>query len=140
MHSPQLQRLMVHARVEELRRAADRAALASRPPLPVRRVPVDEWVTLRFAFPDDAPALARLVELDGSSRLAAPVLVAEAGGALRAALSLSDGAVISDPFHPTGALIELLRARARQLAAADHGFGPGRRAGLRSRLRLAAWR
>jgi hypothetical protein len=40
-------------------------------------------------------------------------LVAEVGGEVRAALSLRDGAVVADPFHPTAALAELLRAYSR---------------------------
>lgn len=81
---------------------------------------MDNSVLLRFAFPDDALALARLAALDSAPPLAAPVLLAEIGGQLRAALSLADGGVIADPFHPTTDLVDLLRARARQLD------GPGR--------------
>jgi hypothetical protein len=52
-----------------------------------------------------------------------PVLLGEVGGELRAALSLADGAVVADPFHHTVALVELLRARAKQLS----GVTPRRR-------------
>jgi hypothetical protein len=41
-------------------------------------------------------------------------LLAEVGGEVRAALSLSDGVVVADPFHPTAALAVLLRTYARQ--------------------------
>jgi hypothetical protein len=92
-------------------------------------------VTLRYGFPDDAEALARLAALDSSEPPANPLLVAEVDGELHAALSLSDGSVIADPFHSTAAIAELLRARARQLEAA--GTGVGRRA-LGGR-RLVAW-
>jgi hypothetical protein len=72
-------------------------------------------LTLRFAFPDDARALGRLAALDSAPTPLQPALVAEVEGELRAALSLADGHVVADPFRPTLALIELLRARARQL-------------------------
>jgi hypothetical protein len=64
----------------------------------------------------------------------AAVLVAEADGQLRAALSLRDGATIADPFHPTAATAELLTARAAQLC------GKPRRPGFRSRLAIIAAR
>lgn len=92
-------------------------------------------VTLRFAFPDDAEALARLAVLDSSEAPALPALLAEVDGQLRAALSLADGAVIADPFHPAEALIELLHARARQL----EGRPPARRF-ARLRTGSLGWR
>ena len=76
---------------------------------------VPESLTLRFAFPDDEHSLRRLAALDSAAMPPGPVLVAEVGGELRAAISLSDGAVISDPFHFTEELITLLWARAAQL-------------------------
>ncbi len=76
-----------------------------------------EGITLRYAFPDDDAAVARLAALDSASVPDAPLLVAEVGGELRAAISLQDGIVIADPFHPTLALVALLRERGRQLTA-----------------------
>jgi hypothetical protein len=84
----------------------------------LRRTPVPSpefAVTLRYASPDDAVALARLAALDSAVSPASPVLLGEVDGELRAALSLRDGAAIADPFRPTAALIELLVARAKQL-------------------------
>lgn len=75
-------------------------------------------VTIRHAFPDDALALVRLASLDSAELPSEPMLVAEVNGELRAAISLRDGAAIADPFHRTQALVELLAARAAQLAAA----------------------
>lgn len=72
-------------------------------------------VTIRFAGACDAAALADLAGLDSAKPPAEPILVAEVEGGLRAALSLADGAVIADPFHPTLAILELLRTRAEQL-------------------------
>jgi len=74
-----------------------------------------ESVTLRFAFPDDDRAVSRLATLDSAAVPTAPILLAEVGGELRAALSLADGAVVADPFHFTEELIILLRARGAQL-------------------------
>jgi hypothetical protein len=79
--------------------------------------PHADSVTIRHAFPDDALALVRLAALDSAEVPPEPVLVAEMNGELRAALSMRDGAVIADPFHRTTALVQLLRARAEQLAA-----------------------
>jgi hypothetical protein len=79
----------------------------------------ESQVTLRFAFGDDAQALTRLAALDSSEPPASPLLLAEVSDELRAALSLADGSVVADPFHPTVALVELLRARAKQLTRPD---------------------
>lgn len=77
--------------------------------------PVAASVTLRLAAEADAPALASLAARDSSEVPAAPLLIAESDGEPLAALSLSDGAVIADPFHPTAPLVELLDRRANQL-------------------------
>ncbi len=82
-----------------------------------------EGITLRYAFGDDDSAIARVAALDSAEVPAAPVLLAEVDGDVRAALSLHDGRVIADPFHPTLALIALLRERGRQLT----GLGAERR-------------
>jgi hypothetical protein len=75
-----------------------------------------EGLTLRLATSADRPALARLAELEQASRPAEPVLLGVVMQRPIAALSLSDGSVIADPFAPTAQLIELLRLRARQLS------------------------
>lgn len=142
MHSPLLHKLLAQARTEELRRAASARARvrAAGPALPLRPTSADDWVTLRFAFPDDADGIARLAALDSAAVPADPVLVAEVGGELRVALSLSDGRVIADPFHRSRALVELLRARASQLQGGPQRGRRRRWAGLRARFGLAAWR
>src|SRR5690349_11127454 len=66
-------------------------------------------VVLRAAGPHDARALERLARLDSRRPLGGPVLVAEEDGVLRAALSLTDGTVVADPFAPTDHLVALLR-------------------------------
>lgn len=72
-------------------------------------------VTLRLATVADAHAIERLAALDSATAPAGPVLLAEVDGTIRAALALSGGATIADPFFPSAALVPLLRARALQL-------------------------
>lgn len=70
-------------------------------------------ITIRIATADDELELVRLAALDSAETLpASPVLLGEVDGKLRAALSLSDGVVIADPFHLTGDLVGLLRTHA----------------------------
>jgi hypothetical protein len=92
-------------------------------------------VTLRFAFPDDQPALWRLAALDSAEPPAEPVLLAEVDGVPWVALSLSDGSVVADPFHHTLHLVSLLQARAAQLRESNQRRG---RLGRRLRLRGGA--
>jgi hypothetical protein len=72
-------------------------------------------VTIRYAFPDDDEAVARLAALDSQAVPAGPLLVAEVGGELWAAVALRGSDALGDPFRPTAELIGLLRERARQL-------------------------
>jgi hypothetical protein len=98
-----------------------------------RRSPADVAIVIRLSRPEDEPAVARLAALDSRPIPAAPILVAEADGVLRAALSLHDGAVIADPFYRTASFVALLRARAEQLRGE-----PSRRWSLRPRFGAAA--
>jgi hypothetical protein len=82
-----------------------------------RSAAADPAVTVRRAYPDDLVALDRLAALDGVHVPDGPILLAEVGDDLRAALSLPDGIAVADPFYPTGELVELLRARAAELGA-----------------------
>ena len=93
----------------------------------------DSTIVIRPNRPDDDRALARLAGLDSSSVPTEPLLLAEVGGELHAALSLRDGAVIADPFQRTAQLVTLLRTRAEQLVA-DRSTGPRWFARVRSRL------
>jgi hypothetical protein len=138
MISPQVHMALVHTRADDLRRAAARnlTRRQARSGVPVA---AEQSVTLRFGVPADENPLARLAELDSSKPPAQPLLLAEVDGRLLAALALSDGTVVADPFHPTADLIDLLRARAHQLG----GNTPMRRSGRSrswSRLGVPAWR
>jgi hypothetical protein len=86
--------------------------------------------TIRDADAGDRPQLDRLAALDSSVVPPGSLLIGELDGRPAAALSLSDGAVIADPFLPTAELLTLMRGRARQCARA-------RRATRLLRLRLA---
>jgi hypothetical protein len=97
-------------------RVASKARAAARAPLPVTGTSVDGSVTLRPGRAEDRVPLAQLAALDGREDPSGPVLVAEVGGQLRAALSLKDGAILADPFHPTAALEALLRVYSSQPA------------------------
>jgi hypothetical protein len=69
-------------------------------------------VVLRIATPADRPALQRLAERDSDVVPALPILLAESGGRLAAAWSMSEQRAIADPFAPTAHLIALLREHA----------------------------
>jgi hypothetical protein len=88
-----------------------------------------ETLTVRMAVSADAQALRRLAQLDSAPPPAAvPMLVAEVGGELCAALPLDGGPAIADPFRRTAELVAILAERTRQLAP------PPRRAARRWRL------
>jgi hypothetical protein len=75
-------------------------------------------LTVRLATTADAPALERLAALDEKAQPEGPVLIGSLMARPVAALSLSDGGVVADPFTPTCELVELLRLRARQMRRA----------------------
>jgi hypothetical protein len=80
-------------------------------------------ILLRTAYADDQHSLHRLAVLDSAPATPAPpLLVAEVEGELKAALSLSDGRAIADPFYPSAELVALLRSHADQAGA--RGLSP----------------
>jgi len=99
------------------------AAAARRKTKPGLELPV----TIRRATESDEAALARLAALDSAAVPAAPVLLAESNGELRAALSLRDGETVADPFHPTAKLLELLATFAAQGQDGRRSLMGGRR-------------
>lgn len=88
-------------------------------------------VLLRHATAADADALRDLAALDSAPALSGAILVAEEAGELRAAISLSDGRAVADPFHHTASLVALLRTHGAAKAARE------RRARVQRRPRLA---
>ena len=94
-------------------------------------------ISIRAATHGDGPTLTRLAALDSAPVPFGPVLLAEVDGQPRAALSVSDGTVIGDPFERTTSIAEMLRVHAR---AAVQRMQPDaqREHGLVGRLGLAA--
>ncbi|HEX8156499.1 MAG TPA: hypothetical protein VF526_03840 [Solirubrobacteraceae bacterium] len=78
-------------------------------------------LVIRRARDIDRPLLRDLAELDSACPIDGAALVADVNGRPWAALALEDQRVVADPFLPTAAAVQLLRLRARQLAAADGG-------------------
>ena len=88
-------------------------------------------VTIRLADTADAGALSRLAQLDTSFVRPGPHLVAELDGRIEAAISISTGAVLANPFVRTAEICDLLRHAA---AAARRRREPaGRRRPIRTR-------
>jgi hypothetical protein len=83
-------------------------------------------VTVRLAEPADDSALRRLASLDSSRLPAGPLLVGEMGGGIQAAVPVTGGRGIANPFVRTTELITLLELRAAQLR--EQGIGEVERA------------
>ncbi|MFL5871090.1 MAG: hypothetical protein ACJ75R_08405 [Solirubrobacterales bacterium] len=92
-------------------------------------------VTLRIAEASDGDALRRLAERDSAALPPGPHLVAVRDGILEAAISLSRGAIVADPFRHTAETVELLRCAARRQRFAPTSLPPLRtRPVLKERL------
>jgi hypothetical protein len=72
----------------------------------------DGEVRIRLAGRHDAAAVRDLADLDSRPAPTGDVLVAEVGGAVRAALPLDGGPAVADPFSPSRPLVALLALRA----------------------------
>ena len=81
--------------------------------------PANAYV-VRLASERDAAAVRELAELDGAHPLIEPVLIGEIHGRPAAAISLTDGRVVADPFQATSHLTPILRLRADALRAYSH--------------------
>ena len=90
-------------------------------------------VAIRDAESGDIPALMQLAELDSRPLPSGDLLVAEAGGRIRAAMAVDGHAMIADPFVPTAELLSLLALRAQQLRRER---GVTRRGGILGALHL----
>ena len=92
-------------------------------------------ITVRMAGETDAPTLARLAALDGASTPLGPTLVAELDGEAVAALPITGGVPVADPFRRTSAAVELLELRASQIrgraATSIRSYGKRLRAAVR---------
>lgn len=83
-------------------------------------------VTIRNADATDAHAIRRLAELDSGRVPAEPMMVAEVGGEVRAAVSVSSGEVIADPFHPTKEVVEMIKIHTHTPSSTTSLFGRSR--------------
>ena len=72
-------------------------------------------ITIRRLEEADEAAIARLAELDSATRPAGALLGAEIEGRLLAAVSITTGKAIADPFARTAELRGLLEMRSSQL-------------------------
>lgn len=72
---------------------------------------------IRAATDQDVRALQQIAELDSQRPLGGKILIGEIDGTPAAAISLSDGRAISDPFQATELLRQCLRMRADALHA-----------------------
>jgi hypothetical protein len=89
-------------------------------------------VAIRPATSDDTATLLRLAALDSSVVPAGELLLGIVDGEPRAAVSVTTGNAIADPFVPTADVVALLRLRASRLRKQRAGTAPRRR--LRSLL------
>jgi hypothetical protein len=78
-----------------------------------------EPVLTRRAAIDDAERISVLARLDDKRVPAGPFLVADVAGEIVAAVSLSCGTVVADPFRLTADAVAMLRLRATQLGKAN---------------------
>lgn len=73
-------------------------------------------VTIRLASEHDSTELRRLAQRDSARIPAAPVLAAFSGGRALAAISISDGRRVADPFLRTAEIVSMLEAKLTQSA------------------------
>ncbi len=97
------------------------AAGNGRVDMSARSEPLWGPLVIRIATPGDRRSLERLAELDSTETPTGATLIGELRERVVAALSLSDGKAIADPFVKTSDVLELLRLRAGQLTSGRSG-------------------
>jgi len=93
-------------------------------------------ITIRAARAEDMGDVARVAGRDTEELPTGPLLVAKVSDDVRAAISLSDGTIIADPFHRTAELVEMLKIRAGAVDHARHGRRATRRGSRQRPLAL----
>src|SRR3954470_23184112 len=78
---------------------------------------LDSTISFRSATPDDERVLHDLSELDSARPVQRPAVLAVVDGHPVAAVSLTDGRIVADPFTRTEDVVTMLRARVAALAA-----------------------
>ena len=105
----------------DLRRVADARHLAkvdTTPDATPEEPP--QAILLHFARPDDSGLVRRLAQLDDAKPLEGEILIAFVAGEAVAALSLTDGRVVANPFVATAHVVTLLRLRQEHLRRDRH--------------------
>ena len=105
----------------DLRRVADarHVAKAATTPDPTPEE-TPQAILLHFARPDDSGLVRRLAQLDDAKPLEGEILIAFVAGEAVAALSLTDGRVVANPFAATAHVVTLLRLREEHLRRDRH--------------------
>ena len=83
-----------------------------------------DTVAVRMAGPGDEAAIRRIAALDDRKAPTGRVLLAEVQGELIAALGVTDGRAVADPFRWTSDVMALLEMRAAQSAGAGDAPAP----------------
>jgi hypothetical protein len=81
--------------------------------------PIADPVLMRRAAITDAARIRELARLEDRRQPEGPFLVAEVAGEVVAALSLSSGVVVADPFRLTADVVAMLQLRGTQVSVAD---------------------
>jgi hypothetical protein len=99
-----------------------------------------ERIVIRFSTNADRRRIFDLAQLDGKPAPQGESLLAEADGRLVAAVGVTDGVSVADPFSLSAGALELLHLRAEQERERKHGRGPllGRLMLIRQRAGIIA--
>ena len=103
------------ARLQDMHSRAAQRRSARRPKSAREETPMHatDSIAIRRATEADRVAVARLAALDSADTPSGEILIAEVGDEPQAAIQISTGATIADPFRRTADVVELLRLRAR---------------------------
>lgn len=82
-------------------------------------------VVIRLATEADRSSVERLAQLDSATPPVGQTLIGELQGRAVAAVSLTNGKTVADPFVPTREIVELVQLRAQQLVLKQHARHPG---------------
>jgi hypothetical protein len=94
------------------------------------RMHAEPPIAIRRATEADRDTLERLAALDSARTPSGEILIAERGDEPQAAIEVTSGVAVADPFRPTAHVVELLRRRADRLT---ERASSSRRLGLRWR-------
>jgi hypothetical protein len=75
-------------------------------------------LTIRSATPADAAAVEQIAQFDSARRPRGHLLVGEVAGEVIAAVSITSGHVVANPFKHTAEAVRMLSLRREQLAQA----------------------